>query len=651
MILCKSVAPSSSSQAQQTAGHEQRTASCEQPSVSQTEVKRRRGAARGGFTLLEVLIATAVTLIMMISLAQIFKIIGDSMQQGRSVLQLNNQLRNVVYRLRSDLDHLTVIPVPPIDPSTGQGYLQIFDGSITDFTAGTKVLEPVSNSVGQANRFGDVDDILMGTVRAGDVWFTGKVPRYIVEKRAPDRNVLADFEMLSIASQHAEVAVFLQPLVTSLDNPNRDPAVFLNSPQGAVDFEDNDMFPNFPDGFRLHYRTLLIRPDLNLTTDTTISDLSSTALAGTLPGGVMNGSISLSGNNENWTITQQWPGLATPLPSPLCDMALAHQQCDLSMRRVFNTGGGGFDFVAANSLQDLVDPANRFAHVQVPLPNSVSTTMPVLALGRSLSVTSDPNGTLGTSNFQVGSGFLHPAFVLMGNRAGEDMLASDILAFDIKLFDPDVALISSAGRDLVLSPNDPGYASIVNSGDIVSRGEYVDLAWAKKMKDHFSSVTIISPDTRGILSSLSGFSTGTAFTNALIKSGNIHGLKASGTALLLQPTYDTYTTSYEGDGVLQAELDGRTGVCRINGAVALYGASGNDSSNLSTVDAWRTAADMGTDGIDNSNSFAGVDDPSEMETSPPFPMPLRGLKISVRMEDPATRQVKQMSAAKEFVSH
>ena len=647
MILCKSVASSSTTQSQPTAGQVL-------PAASQPIARRRRVATRNGFTLLEVLIATAVTLIMMISLAQIFKIIGDSMQQGRSVLQLNNQLRNVVYRIRSDLDNLTVIPAPPIDPSTGQGYLQIFDGSITDFTAGMTFSAP--GSFDQASRFGDVDDILMGTIRAGDVWFTGKVPAYMLAlpRRGPVRDAPADFEMVSIASQHAEVAVFLQPLVTSLNNVNRDPSLFLNSPEGAIAFEDNDGFANFPDSFRLHYRTLLIRPDLNLTANTAISDLSSTAPAGTLPGGVMDSSISPSGNNENWLITQPWPGLATPLPSPLCDMAMAHQQCDLSMRRVFNTGGGGFDFVAANSLQDLVDPANRFAHVQVPLPGTVSTTMPVLALGRHLSITSDPNGNLGTSTFRVGSGFLHPAFVLMGSRAGEDLLASDVLAFDIKLFDPNVALISSASGDLALSPNDPGYASIVNSGTVVSRGEYVDLAWAKKMKDHFSSVTITTPDTRGILSSLSGFSTGTTFTSSLIKSGNIHGV--SGVAQLLQPTYDTYTTSYEGDGVLQAELSGRTGVCRINGAVDLYGAT---SASYTLTETWRTAADMGTDGIDNFNGLTafgaspkvGVDDPSEMETSAPFPLPLRGLKISVRMEDPATRQVKQMSAAKEFVSH
>ncbi len=628
MTSCKSPASSSTSQAQPIAGQLQ-------PAAGRPVAGGRCESLRGGFTLLEVLIATAVTLIMMISLAQIFKIIGDSMQQGRSVLQLNNQLRNVVYRLRSDLDHLTVIPAPPVDPSSGQGYLKIFDGSIADFTTAKAISQA-------ASRFGDVDDILMATVRAGDVWFTGKVPRYIVEQRVPVRDAPGDFELISIASQHAEVAVFLQPLVTNLNNPNRDPTLFLNSPQGATAFEDIDS-DGFPDGFRLHYRTLLIRPDLNLTSDVVISDLSTVAPAGTLPAGVMDSSISPVNTDENWTITQQWPGLATPLPSPLCDMALAHQQCDLSMRRVYNSGGNGFDLVAANSLQDLVDPANRFAHVQVPLPGSVSTTMPVLALGRSLAITGDPDGNLGTVEFRVGSGFLHPAFVLVGSRAGEDLLANDVLAFDIKLFDPNVALVSSVSGDLALSPNDPGYYNVVNTEPVLSQGEYVDLMWAKKMSDHFG----VSPNDNR-LSSLSGFSTGTTFTSALIKSGNIYGVGS--TAYLVQPSYDTYTSRYEGDGLLQAQLDGLTGVCRINGSVDLYGASGNDIPNLSPLDAWRTAADMGTDGIDNVNSFAGVDDSSEMETSPPFPIALRGHKISVRIEDPATRQVKQMSAAKEFIS-
>lgn len=575
--------------------------------------------ARGGFTLLEVLIATAVTLLMMISLAQIFKVIGDSMQEGRSVLELNNRLRSVAFRLRSDLDNLTVVPAPPADPSTGSGYLEVFDGSTTDFTAATKLLP-----LGAASRFGDVDDILMATVRAGDVWFTGKVPRYLtfLPQQAPDPTKPEHFELVSIASQHAEIAVFVQPLVTNEGNPNnRDPGFFLTSPLKEAAFENTDQFPDFPDSFRLYYRTLLIRPDLNL------------------PSGVLASGV------DNSTGVQWLEAVALPnAPTPMCDMANVHQQCDLSVRRVYNTGDVDSDYVAANSLEDLADPANRFAHVQIPIPGTVSTTMPVMALGARLPVNGlDPSGTL-----QVGSGFLHPAFVLLNNRAGEDLLASNVLAFDIKLFDPDVPLLGV--DDLILSPSDPGYAAALSTGIKVGTGEYVDLAWAKKLVDHSG----VSP-SKNLLSLLSGFSDTNTFSDSLIKSGSV--LMAGSNLLLLQPSYDTYTTRYEGDGVLQAQLNGGRGVCRINGVKSLYDNSlpGDDSTNLS--ESWRTTIDMGTDGIDNNISIifngvnlTGVDDPSEMETSAPFPTPLRGLKISVRMEDPTTRQVKQMSATKEFVS-
>ena len=617
---------------------------------SATVMKRRR--TRRGFTLLEVLIATAVTLLMMISLAQIFKVIGDSMQQGRSVLELNNRLRSVVYRLRSDLDNLTAIPNPPADPSTGLGYLQVIDGSTTDFTAATKLSTA-------ASRFGDVDDILMATVRAGDVWFTGKVPRYLTfnPPRPSVPTQQTDFELVSIASQHAEIAVFLQPLVTNELNPNRDPGFFLTSAAKERSFEDTDPFTGFPDSFRLYYRTLLIRPDLNLN-------------------GVLASAVDNAGVHWLHAVPLEdaqarigsIPGLASPIPgtpSPMCDMAIPHQQCDLSIRRIYNPASGSLDLVAANSLEDLADPANRFAHVQVPIPSTAgSTTMPVLALGAKLAVNVSDPGTL-----QVGSGFLHPAFVLLGNRAGEDLLASNILAFDIKLFDPEVPLLAMG--DLVLSPNDPGYEAALGS-PAVGTGEYVDLAWAKKLVDHspnpnpntiFSAATDAWGPLSGFsLANFSSYGVGGAYTDSIFKSGNVLTSRPPTVLipLLLQPSYDTYTTRYEGDGVLQSQLSSLFGVVRINGAVDLYGVGGSDATNL--VSDWRSNPsiifDAGTDGIDNAGnsllgipgSLPGVDDPSELETSPPFPTPLRGLKVSVRMEDPVTRQVKQMSATKEFVS-
>ncbi len=617
--------------------------------------------SRQGFTLLEVMIATAVTLLMMLSLARGFKVIGDSIKQGRSVLELNNRLRNVVHRLRSDLDNLTAIPSPPADPSSATGYLQIFDGSTTDYTATTQGSLAVS-------RLGDVDDILMATVRAGDVWFTGKVPQYVLLGVAP---TTTNTNLVSIASQHAEIAVFAQPLVTNVNNPNLDPGYFLtSSDRGAVNFQDVDPLPNFPDSLRLHYRVLPIRPDLNLAT-------------GNLPGGLIG--------VVRWTLSHELPGQ----PSPLCDMASAHFQCDLSMRRVFNPGDGlanpNDDYVAANSLEDLVDPANRFAHVQLPLPGTNSTTMPLLALGTRLEVNgSDPLGTLlnapisAANPFRVGSGFLHPAFALLRERTGEDLLASDVLAFDIKVFDPDVPLLGMTGADgdygvdavdddqngtfddasefgwagsddLVLSPSDPGYAAALASGTVVGYGDYVDLAWAQKLVAHSATISaannVWSPFSGYSLANFNANGVTGAYTDALLKSGNVLlSPTAPNTYIsqVLQPCYDTWNSRYEGDNIVQAALTGRFGVCRVDGTEQYAVLGGSDASSI--TEAWRQAnRDAGTDGIDN-NASGGVDDASEMETSAPFPTQLRGLKISVRMEDPRTRQVKQMSTAKEFIT-
>ncbi len=295
---------------------------------------------RRGFTLLEVLIATAVTLLMMISLAQIFKVIGDSMKQGRAALELNNRLRSVTYRIRLDIENMTVNPQPPIANTRGTGYLKIYDGPLTDYTYGA--ILPT------ANRFGDVDDIIMFTARAGDDWYTGKVPLFVLQGAAPVDSPLAsaNTQLVTIAAQHAEICIFAEPVVTNELNPTLDPAFLRMDPANNYAKLDGT---DLPAGYRLHHRTLLIRPDLNLPT-------------GELPHGVVS---SGSRYLEAWPSTATFgsPSVSVSLPSPTCDMAAPHQQCDLSIRRVdpFSTSSA----VAANSLEDLVNPANRFAHVQL----------------------------------------------------------------------------------------------------------------------------------------------------------------------------------------------------------------------------------------------------------------------------------------------
>jgi hypothetical protein len=81
-------------------------------------------------------------------------------------------------------------------------------------------------------------------------------------------------------------------------------------------------------------------------------------------------------------------------------------------------------------------------------------------------------------------------------------------------------------------------------------------------------------------------------------------------------TYDTWSYHYEHDGIQQP-----------NG--------GNNP-------------DIGTNGFDDDGNGI-VDDIGERETSPPYPVPLRGIKIRIRCYEPDSRQVHEISVVHSFV--
>ena len=82
-------------------------------------------------------------------------------------------------------------------------------------------------------------------------------------------------------------------------------------------------------------------------------------------------------------------------------------------------------------------------------------------------------------------------------------------------------------------------------------------------------------------------------------------------------TYDTWSTHYEFNGI---DDDG-------DGIV-----------------------DEGTNGIDD-DANGIVDDALEQETSPPYPVALRGIEIRIRCYEPSSRQVRQMTVRHTFVPH
>jgi len=159
------------------------------------------------------------------------------------------------------------------------------------------------------------------------------------------------------------------------------------------------------------------------------------------------------------------------------------------------------------------------------------------------------------------------------NRQGEDIVLTNVLAFDIRVFDPRAPLNDTSVT--AVDPGDPGYTS----GSSASvNGAYVDLG--------------------------SGVAATTLMGNATSKSK-------------LTRIYDTWSTHYEFNGI--------------------------DEDNTGV-------ADQGTNGIDD-NSSGIADDATEQETAPPYPVALRGVEVRIRVYEPASRQVRQVTVRHTFVPH
>ena len=101
------------------------------------------------------------------------------------------------------------------------------------------------------------------------------------------------------------------------------------------------------------------------------------------------------------------------------------------------------------------------------------------------------------------------------------------------------------------------------------------------------------------------------------------GMYVSGTsptwvsgASLAYPTYDTWSMHYEFNGV-DDDLD--------------------------------ALIDEGTNGLDDNNDGL-PDDIGEFETSPPYPVPLRGIEVRIRCYEPSSKQVRQTTIRHTFIA-
>jgi len=426
---------------------------------------RRKGddapSKRAGYTLVEMLVATALTLILMYAVVSIFADIGEGVNDSRAVLEMTERLRATTTRLQLDLAGITAVPRPPRRVEFAEGYLEIKEGPNLDWSVSTSSNIAWDTVAAQRDTtVGDFDDVLMFTTHS-----TGR----------PFRGRCSGASGGVVESQVAEVCWFVR-------------------------------------GRNLYRRVMLVAP-----------------------------------------------GAPIAIYSP--DGFYARN--DISVRCVFDTSGNP-TAVVPNSLADLTKRENRFAHNSNGFPYDVrgwglyglptlgecshanwqaGAVTPVNASATQLDFwAANPYPSSWSVDPDTGTMTAYP-----GPRATEDVILTNVIGFDVKLYDPDMA-------DYV----DPG----------TGNGRFGQ-----------------APESRSGL---------TGSTNGLI--------------------YCTWSDHYERDGIPQLGI----------------------------------GTDAATNGFDD-DGVNGVDDLGERDTMPPYPYPLRGIQVTIRVFEPDSQQVREMTVVQDFL--
>jgi hypothetical protein len=512
-------------------------------------------ARRAGLTLIEMLIAVALTLLVVLAIVRVFDVLGTNVTQSRAILELSGELRGAANLMQADLDRVTAPTLPPLDPQSGLGYLEIVEGIRTDwdsdgdrfstsspdrfnprddlFEDPIPLFDPVYlQSISRT--LGDVDDVFMATIRSAGEPFVGRLQR-------------ADGTTDVIQSELAEVVWWVdvrRPRVPR--DMNDDVGVELDAPSTKLS---------------VHRRILLIRPDL----------------------------------------TPQIAGWRFGNAEQLLEFLRAN---DLSVRPQG-------DQLIANSLSDLTRRENRFAHWH-----------PAVFLA--------PDYQLDGFPFPVYRQFLAPA------SDGSDLVLGDALAFDIRVYDPSAPLLpaptpSGQVPTYLLTPTDPGFYDVARLNQIVpvGQGAFVDLG--------FGDLLSVDPTAfgNGLKMYFANLPHAYSFYMGPYPKSGLNQPVAPGyvspNAYDNRPSsYCTWSTHYEQDGIDQ---DG-------------------DWVNNPNLPGY-TLRDEGTNGLDDLTDVGGipgvVDDAGEKETSPPYPLPLRGVEILLRAQEYSTRQIRQVSVIGDFL--
>ncbi|PQO28309.1 type II secretion system protein J [Blastopirellula marina] len=444
-----------------------------------------------GLTLVEMLMATALSLIMFAAVAQIFGMMGGAMRDARAKIELSGNLRSVANHLQTDLNNLTVDVLPWVQPGSNQGYFEIIEGPDRDVDFAS--YDVISTNTGHnGSMSGDADDILCFTAYSKDEPFIGLIQGHLVANTTSNVphaywiDISNPDEYTVITSQYAEIVYFTK--LTPSDDRNLEDWSNL----GTRDANET---------VTLYRRVFLIRPDIYF------GNPNSTA--------------------AGYSYNQDASG------NPLNEDRIRNNY-DLSMYCTPATNNTW----KTNSLEDLQDRKRRVCH-SYAVASSSSPLYPF------------PNPILPTQLRSFEQLYNDIGSFNIRDRTGEDVILTKTLAFDVKVFDPGAVVRQEASGTIAGQPGDLYYPT---SGDTAvyesytaataMTGAFVDLNWTASSR--YSSVPG-SPLFSGTPAASSGLNSDqySPFTQS---PSMALPLGAAPTGNLYRSYYDTWPLLYESDG-------------------------------------------------------------------------------------------------------
>ena len=603
-------------------------------------------AARG-FTLVEILVAMALSLVLMGMVVTVFGTVTNEIGDSRASVELADRLRAVQGLLKRDLEGVTVSMVPPIDPADNLGYFEYIEGPIGPVLP----LRPFSSSAGTTasgfdldndgdedttnSTHGDFDDVLMFTSRDSETPFRGKALNG------------------SISSPVAEVIWFLRGSTlyrrVLLVAPAYEQTIINNDPQALLD-------PGFYADYDLSVRQVGGPNDVDAVTSALPQRLVLNSLGdltkrenryGHQPYAYPHDARfwSLLGmptlrecsflsdltdrSTGQWAFPLQTGGVTFHSPSPPTGWILPQQAAGEDME-VVSIGVGGSDVPAWLAEEYRIEEALADGFDPWLNPNSFHDIDP-------------DTGTLiaySVGDTSVDDYFADPSSGGGSRRLAEDVVLTNVLSFDVKIWDPGAPVLEyvNGAATTAVEPSDPRYIELmtVANARVVSFGAYVDLNYMCRLgagSDAFSANYPPNATWQNTLTT----------TRAPFPWFNGPGQRLSqlpGTLPSSAPTmddaraavYDSWSTHYERDGIDQ-DGDG----------VFDEGADGLDNPTGSDTDTVHSNSLVGT-------RFHGIDDFYQQEAPPPYPAPLRTVHVTLRALDPASRAIRAATFVQDFVT-